>query len=691
VAELGKLRSKYAGTVSSPVAAPGDGAENGLAPGPEVALPRSLESRRWRSYIPVVLVGLLGIVVTWTVFSEISDLERQRQLDAFSEAARDRLLVIQREVAYSLGVVQDVGGFFDASRRVSRRQFREFVNPALKRNQEVQALLWVPRVTKAERGTFLARARAGFARFDIKERSLDGSPVSAAERPVHFPVLYVQPYSRNKDWLGLDLASDGNRSAVLNDAARARALRASLPEPVPSANGEESRFTVYLPVYERAGDEPRNGADAPESRGAKQDAPRLRGFAIGLFLVRGLVDQALANLGASGVDIYLYSSPEASPDQLFHFHSSRTRTWQPAQPVLPPSAAGTAEREYRGEIHVGDRRWTLIFNPVPGYFEEDSWSGYLILGGGVAFTLLSVVFLLTSRGRAEQVRRLVAQRTLELERSNTALNNEIAERRRAEQALQLLNVTLEQRVARRTAEAERRARELEQFAYVASHDLKAPLRAIGNLAGWLKDDLQGMLTAETGEQIELLRDRVARMHALVEGLLAYSRIGRTAGSEETVNTAELVADTIDSLAPPSGFKVKVRPGMPILYADKLHLGQVFANLIGNAISHHDRKTGTIQVSGEDLGDYCAFLVEDDGPGIPSEYRDKVFMMFQTLKVKDYGRDTGIGLALVKKLVEEHGGAVSLDSGPKRGSRFTFTWMKHEPRADSTARNDPDAD
>jgi len=678
------LRFKNDGAVSPRAALTAKGVA-AFEPGREEGLTRFPEVRRWGSYVPVALVGLLGIVATWVVFSKVGDLERQRQLDAFSEASRDRLLVVQREVAYSLGVVQDVGGFFDASRRVSRRQFREFVDPALKRNQEVQALMWVPRVTTGERDEFISWARGGFARFDIKERNADGSTVPAAERPVHFPVLYVQPYSRNKGWLGLDLAADGAQLKFLTDAAHARALRTSLPELVPAESGEQSSFTVYLPVYEWVADEAMSDGNGPGGQAEEQDAVRLRGFAVGLFLIRDLVEQALASLGPSGVDIFFYSSSDALPDQLFYVHSSRTRRRQPA---LPRAVEEIREREYRGEVQVGDRQWTVICTPVPGYFEQYSWSRYLILGGGVAFTLLSVVFLLTSWGRAEQVRRLVAQRTLELERSNNALNNEIVERRRAEQALQLLNVTLEQRIARRTGEAERRARELEQFAYVASHDLKAPLRAIGNLAGWLKEDLQGKLTPETGEQIDLLRDRVARMHALVEGLLAYSRIGRTAGTEEKVSTAELVADTIDSLAPPKGFRVKVQPDMPGLYTDKLHLGQVFANLIGNAISHHDRKRGTIKVSGENVGDRCEFVVEDDGPGIPAKYRDKVFMMFQTLKVTDYGRDTGIGLALVKKLVEEHGGTIKLESGPKRGCRFRFSWTKQEPGADSTTRNEP---
>ncbi|MCG6861356.1 MAG: CHASE domain-containing protein, partial [Chromatiaceae bacterium] len=645
---------------------------------PDMFLSRTFKRHHGQSYVPVALVGLLGIFATLTMFSRVGDLERQRQRDAFSEAARDRLLVIQREVAAALGVVQDVGGFFDVSRQVSRRQFREFVGPSLKRNREVQALAWAPRVNEDERQDFVSRAQRGFRPFSVTERSADGTLGPVMPRSVHFPVLYVQPYVNNKGLLGLDLASEGARLAMMEDAARVRSPRVSLPEPVSTESGGQSRFSVYLPVYDRAVEEATESAEEPVDPDVEPATKRLRGFAIGLFLVPELVEKALGNLGPSGVDIRFFRSPEARLEQLFYVHFSRMRTGSQAS---ARSIEDVGALEFRGEVEVGDRRWTLLCSSVPGFFEKDSWSGYLILGGGVALTLLSVVFLLMSRGRAEQVRRLVAQRTLELERSNRALNKEIAERRRAEEALQLLNVTLEHRVARRTAEAERRARDLEQFAYVASHDLKAPLRAVGNLAGWLKDDLQGKLTAETSEQIELLRDRVARMHALVEGLLEHSRIGRSPGSVEEVDTGVLVADTIDSLAPPRGFEVAVQPDMPVLYTDKLQLGQVFANLIGNAINHHDRKKGIIQVSGEDLGDRCQFAVKDDGPGIPAEYQNKVFLMFQTLTVKDFGGHTGIGLALVKKLVEEHGGIIVLESGPERGSRFRFTWSKHEPAVD----------
>jgi hypothetical protein len=315
--------------------------------------------------------------------------------------------------------------------------------------------------------------------------------------------------------------------------------------------------------------------------------------------------------------------------------------------------------------------------PIPGYFQPDRWRGWTVLAGGGAFTLLLVIYLATLVGRTAKVKHLVTERTLQLVKVNESLNREISERRKAEKELQALNETLEQRVVVRTAEAEQHVRELEQFAYVTSHDLKAPLRGIANLAAWLQEDLKGKLADENREQLKLLQDRVQRMHALIEGLLEYSRIGRTERSVENVDCAELLAEVVDSLSPPPGVVIDIARDMPVLHTGRLQLFQVFSNLIGNAVRHRNTAQGHVRVTVADLGDYFQFTVADDGPGIAAEYHDKVFMMFQTLEAADYGGSTGIGLALVKKIVEEHGGSITLESAEGRGAVFRFTWPRQE--------------
>ncbi len=218
--------------------------------------------------------------------------------------------------------------------------------------------------------------------------------------------------------------------------------------------------------------------------------------------------------------------------------------------------------------------------------------------------------------------------------------------------------------------------ELDRFVSIAAHDLKAPLRAISNLSEWIEEDLQAQIPGEN-PQLQLLRQRVKRMDALIDGLLRYSRTGREELITETVDVTQLLTETIDSLAPPASFEIKIVSIMPILLTKRLLLTQVFANLISNAIKHHERIDGWIEITVEDLGDCHQFSIADNGPGIPKgESRERIFEIFQTLNpVKDSTENTGIGLALVKKIVEGEGGKIWLDEEYERGCRFCFTWMK----------------
>lgn len=230
-------------------------------------------------------------------------------------------------------------------------------------------------------------------------------------------------------------------------------------------------------------------------------------------------------------------------------------------------------------------------------------------------------------------------------------------------------------LAQTNAALESRNRELEQFAYVASHDLKAPLRAIANLSEWLEEDLDGQLPEENKQQMQLLRGRVLRMEALINGLLEYSRVGRSQISVEPVSVNKLLAEIIDSLDPPDTFTIDIACDMPTFTTKRVLLRQVFANLISNALKHHPWQDGHIQISVQDQGSYYEFGVADDGLGIAPEYHHKIFAIFQTLEARDTKESTGIGLSIVKKIVETEGGTVRLESQEGLGSAFYFTWLK----------------
>ena len=234
------------------------------------------------------------------------------------------------------------------------------------------------------------------------------------------------------------------------------------------------------------------------------------------------------------------------------------------------------------------------------------------------------------------------------------------------------NNMLEQ-IQNRQEDLERSNRDLDQFAYVASHDLKAPLRAIATLSGWIEEDLRDKLSEEASEQMVLLRSRVQRMDQLIDGILQYSRAGRLDSRGERVDVGELLRDLVELLSPPDTFKVVIADDMPVMVTKRLRLEQVFSNLINNAIKYHNRLDGRVDVTARRAGRFYEFSVADDGPGIAEEHHQKVFMMFQTLQPRDRVESTGLGLSLVKKLVEEEGGAIHLDSKPGAGAAFRFTW------------------
>jgi PAS domain S-box-containing protein len=218
--------------------------------------------------------------------------------------------------------------------------------------------------------------------------------------------------------------------------------------------------------------------------------------------------------------------------------------------------------------------------------------------------------------------------------------------------------------------------DLDNFVRIASHDLKAPLRSISNLAEWIEEDIVDRLTDADRQQFQLLRQRVHRMSALIDGLLRYSRLGRERLATETVNVAQLIAETIDSLAPPPTFEIVISTPLPTISARRILLSQVFANLLSNAIKHHQHTDGRIEIGTEDLGDCYQFSIADDGPGIPpGEARERIFEIFQTLKPSSSTENTGIGLALVKKIVEGEGGRIWLAPAGDVGACFCFTWPK----------------
>ncbi len=221
---------------------------------------------------------------------------------------------------------------------------------------------------------------------------------------------------------------------------------------------------------------------------------------------------------------------------------------------------------------------------------------------------------------------------------------------------------------------EKSNRDLEEFAYIASHDLKAPLNGIDSTALWLAEDLQDALSDESRELLELMRSRIDRMHVLLDDLLAYSRIAHTETAVGEAKMSDILASIVELLNPPAHIRIRVEGELPQIVTASVQLEQVLRNLVSNAIKHHDKERGEVIVSAERVGDIIQFVVRDDGPGIPPEFHERIFQLFQTLKRRDDVEGTGMGLAIVKKLVERQNCHITVHSqGNGTGTQFRFQW------------------
>jgi PAS domain S-box-containing protein len=216
---------------------------------------------------------------------------------------------------------------------------------------------------------------------------------------------------------------------------------------------------------------------------------------------------------------------------------------------------------------------------------------------------------------------------------------------------------------------------LEEFTYVASHDLKSPLRGISDLVEWINEDLGTAAPEPVTKNIERIKIRIGRMERLIEDLLLYARAGKRAKESAPVDVHALIADMIEMHPIPAGFNIQQDIRINEIHTAKIPLETVLRNLFSNALKHHKGDDPTITISAEASGSYCLFKVIDNGPGIPKAAQERVFRLFQTLSNSESG-GSGIGLALAKRLTESHGGQIELISNPdNKGCSFHVWWPR----------------
>lgn len=218
-------------------------------------------------------------------------------------------------------------------------------------------------------------------------------------------------------------------------------------------------------------------------------------------------------------------------------------------------------------------------------------------------------------------------------------------------------------------------KQLEEYVYIVSHDLKAPLRGLSSLAQFIEDEIGESITTEVQELLAMMKLRTDRMQQMIDGILHYSRVANGNSVKEEVDVKQLIINIIDLISLPQNVRIQFPDHLPILDTEKIKFHEVLQNLILNGIKHNDKSDVQINIAYKEFPDYYEFSVADNGKGIKPEHREKVFGLFQTLLPKDKSEGTGLGLTIVKKIVEQQDGSVILESEFGKGSTFRFTWKK----------------
>ena len=219
---------------------------------------------------------------------------------------------------------------------------------------------------------------------------------------------------------------------------------------------------------------------------------------------------------------------------------------------------------------------------------------------------------------------------------------------------------------------------LEQFVYVASHDLRSPLRGIADLLEWIKEDIESTPNEKALANIVRATLRVERLERLISDLLIYARAGAVDAEMVPINVRTLVTQVLELQPLRAGFEISLNITPALIYAAPTPIETVLRNLVSNAVKHHDRDEGVVTISVRDNGKFFEFSISDDGPGIPEHAQKRIFKLFQTASSMER-QSSGVGLAVSKRLVEAHGGWITVESvAEQRGTTFRFNWPNDQP-------------
>ncbi|MFC4763750.1 CHASE domain-containing protein [Dyella koreensis] len=589
--------------------------------------------------VPLALV--FGLVV-WLFFFT-SNREQARMNAEFQSQGHDFSRALQEDMRKNLGALYALQAFYASVDHIDRRSFTSFAGRLLARRSGVQALEWAPLVRHADRADFEAKVRAdGFPQFAITERAGGGSLVPADPQDTYVPIEYIVPFAGNKAAMGYAGTTEPSRLAAIQMAGDSgepvATARVHLVQDAPGHHG----LLVFLPCY---------ATGMPiDTVAARRQA--LRGFMLAVLRIPDLMQDSLDAIETKGVLVRLLDSDAPEKDRVLYG----------ADPAASEIKGGL---EQSHTLDIAHRHWQLQLTlPAQYLTAHKSWQAWTLLAAGMLFTGLLGMFLLLIIGRTARLDELVAERTTEL----SALNHELAEEVRHREWLEM--AAREQ--ATKLAVSNK---ELEQFAYVASHDLQAPLRSVTSFATLLERRYKGRLGDDADEFLAAIRESVMDMRGLINDLLELSRVNSQSLAISVVSSQSIVERACQQLAEDihaAHAKIDFQD-LPMVRGDERTLTQLFQNLIGNGIKFQPKGASPrIDISVQRQGDEWQFAVHDNGIGISPEHQETIFLMFKRLHTAEQYPGTGIGLALCSKILQLHGSRLWVSSTPGHGATFYFS-------------------
>lgn len=605
----------------------------------------------WRRRLTATIPLLMMFVIVVWLFFFTSQREQERVRIEFVSAAAAIADRFRGELEHDRLLVESLAAYFDSGLPITRSQFRRYANDLMALRPGVKSLQWVREITPDERAAYVAGVRQeGYPEFQV-QGLIDGAlQVLPPGRGGHSVITYLEPWAGNEAAFGFDIRTNPTVALTLPRAIGSGEPAVSGRIRLVQETGDAYAVVLYHPLYD--------GGAVPTDEAARH---RLHnGFVSGVLRLPNLLASPLQLPMGEDMRVRLVDL-EAEPDLRLMFESRS-----------PVTGAG-AGFNHLELMQFGQRQWRMEFSlPAAYLLTHRSWQAWSLLAVGLLLTSLLGLLILILSGRNERVQQMVSERTQSL----TEANRTLLEREGAMERLVGELRASERQLLRATSDLEASNRELEQFAYVASHDLKAPLRTVASFTQLLERRLGAELDADASEYLEFIRRGVHNMHALTDDLLSISRVGKAALDLHPTSLAQVVERARDSLtadieASDASLHIET---LPTIQGDAGMLVQVFQNLIGNAIKFQPAgRRPEVRVRCDGQRDGWHIEVVDNGIGMDTQHLERIFLIFSRLHTQEQYPGTGLGLALCKKIVLLHGGNIWATSSPGKGS-ILHLWL-----------------